>query len=328
MKRTRLIPRAAYTAAALFLVNALLIFAIYSILFYYFRLLGSLRFAFPEWVLVVLFAVFAGQLLVLSLVGALDDKRRWAMWLSVLPFIPLLTLGILPYADRNWLRYLFYGWGESADVPYTLGQLWILFYANLVAPVYMALGGVLLLSVICWPLKVFLGWGIVGQSGPEKARRRVSTLELILWLGLWSVLFFIVTLVRDAFGTGWFVAALIAVPVVLLAGLPVALACSGSLRWYVWLALPAYVLALSYGEAELSHLIAGLTPQGGAGMPLVYPLCFNATLASVVSVNLLVMRAFGLRLHAPLRYPGRQSEAASAVEGLSDSATGQQAVRR
>lgn len=233
------IPKAAMAVVVLFLVNSLLVLAEYSVLYFYFRSLGSLRFAFPEWVTVVRFGVLAGQLLVLSLVGALAQKRRWAMWLAVLPFIPLLTLGMLPDADRTWLHYLFFLPEESADVPFILGQLWILFYSNLVAPVYLSLGGVLLLSVICWPLKVLLGWGIVGPSGLENQSRRVSTWQLMLWLGLWSVLFFILTLVRDAFGTGWFVAALIAVPVVLLAGLPVALGCSGSLRWYVWLAMPA-----------------------------------------------------------------------------------------
>ena len=36
-------------------------------------------------------------------------------------------------------------------------------------------------------------------------------------------------------------------------------------------------------------------------LTIVYPLCLNSTIASVVAGNLMIMRAFGLRLHTPFR---------------------------
>jgi hypothetical protein len=166
----------------------------------------------------------------------------------------------------------------------------------------MMLAGILLLSVICWPVKVLFGWRINGGECAEPRPHRVSTSQLILWVGLWSTLFFTYTQARQIYGTNWLAAAWITVPAVLIVGFPVAILCAApQIRWYSWLAVVAYVPLLSYSECEMHHLTARLTPRGGAGIPLLYALCFNAAIATVVAANLIIMRAFGLRLHIPFR---------------------------
>ena len=315
----------------LFVANFLLILAQYAVLYGYHRSITNVRLAPPDWIGVVRYGTFAGQLFALSLVGALAYERRWIMWLSVLPFALLLNFAVMPDADRNWLRMLWYILDEfDRHAPYMSRQLLVLFYANLMAPLFMLLGGILVFSVLCWPVKVFFGWRLVRGTESPLVAGRVSTWQLMLWIGLWSALFFIYTQVRDFFGTDWLAAAGTAIPALVVCGFPVAWWCSGPrIRWYAWLAIPAYVLALSYGESELSHLISSVTPRGGGGIPLVYPLFLNATVAVVAAANLLIMRAFGVRLHMPLRRPRKAAvESPSLDKGSAVSATGSAAVRR
>jgi hypothetical protein len=125
----------------------------------------------------------------------------------------------------------------------------------------------------------------------------------MLWVGLWGALFFIFTQVREFYGTDWLAAAVIWIPALVVCGFPVAWWWSGlGIRWYGWLAVFAWVLILSYGESELSFFISSLNP-GQTGFPISYVLCFNATLAAVVTGNLMIMRAFGFRLIMPLWRP-------------------------
>jgi len=287
-------PKTVLLLLVLFATNALLVLATYPFLFAYYP-------SPPGWIYVVRAGIFAGQLFTLSLVGALAQTRRWLMWLLLLPFALILTLGFLPEADPNfWLLGQLPD--EFNDLPSICGRLLLLVLANFHAPMCMMLAGILLMSVIFWPAKVFFGWQLIGRGRGEFKAKRVSTLQLLLWIGLWSALFFIYTQVRMFYGTEWVVWASIAVPIVLIGALPVAICCACTQsRWYFYLAVPVYVLALSYGESELSYFIASLTPRGGTGITIVYPLCLNSTIASVVAGNLMIMRAFGLRLHTPFR---------------------------
>jgi hypothetical protein len=308
--------RTALLLLLLFIANALLALSTYPLLFDYHRS----RTAPPDWIGVLRMGAFAGQLFTVSLVGAMAEKRRWAMWLSVLPFAWILTLGILPDVDHNWIRLLVFLIDQFQNVPLVTVQLLVLFFAHLMAPLCMILAGILLLSVICWPVKVFCGWRLIDRDYSDPcANRRVSTWQLMLWIGLWGALFCIYTQVREYFGTNWVVAALISVPAVLIVGIPVAMLCAGPrIRWYTWLAIPVYVLGLSYAESELTYLVASVSAPGSAGIPLVYPLFFNGTVAVVVGGNLLIMREFGLRLHTPLRNVAKPPPARAATDSSAD----------
>ena len=297
-------PRTAALLLTLFGVNGLLVLAEYGVLYGYHLSITTVRVPPPDWIGIVRYGVFAGQLFTLSLLGALAQERRWAMWLSLLPFFALLTLAIMPDADRNWLRMLWYILDRfDRHVPYMCAQLSVLFFEHSIVPLCMLMAGILLLSVLCWPLKVYLGWGLAGRGSATADGGRVSTWQLMLWLGLWSVLFFIYTVVREFYGTEWLITAWLALSLVLVVGFPVALWCSGDrIRWYSWLAIPAYVLTLSYAESELSFLVASLN-RGQTGIPISYVLCINASLAAVAAENLMVVRAFGIRLVMPLWLP-------------------------
>jgi hypothetical protein len=312
--------RTALLLVVLFGANFLVILAQYAVLFVHHRSITTVRVPPPDWIGVVRYGTYAGQLFTLSLVGGMATGHRWIMWLCVLPFALLLNLLVMPEADRRWSGMLWYILEHfDRHTAYMSEQLLVLFYVNLMAPLFMLIGGILVLSVLCWPMKVFLGWRLVGGTENPPVVGRVSTWQMMLWIGLWSALFFISTQARDYYGTQWPSAAGFAVPVVLLVGFPVAVACSGQrIRWFVWLAILAYVLVLSYAESELSYLVASISPPGSAGIPLVYPLFLNGTIAAVVAANLLILRACGLRLHMPFRTPPRL---AAGVENCSATAS-------
>jgi hypothetical protein len=243
--------------------------------------------------------IFAGQLLMLCLVGALVEKRRWSMWLAVMPFAMLLSVAFLAFQMGSGIM-LFASFRDSGGAL----EMIILFAA--VVPSTLCYGGVLLASVLLWPLKVFAGWRAVWLDEPDGSIRTAPISHLMIWVGLWGALFLLATTLSEGFGTVAVIAGVMGLAIILVGGFPVTLLLSGG-RWTPPRhAVLVFIMLLSLVESELVYWIA--QPPGLTSITRVLPivLAFNGSLAGTIAYNCLLMSRRGLRLHMPLPWrPGK-----------------------
>jgi hypothetical protein len=248
----------------------------------------------------ITYGLFAGQLLTLCLVGSLVEKARWSMWLAVMPFALLLSVACLAFQIGPGIEFFVFG-----DIGGALAMI-ILFAA--VVPTALCYGGVLLASVLLWPLKVFSGWRAAWQDEPDRSIGKAPISHLMVWVGLWGAFFLLATTFSEGFGTAAVTAGTIGLAVILVGGLPVTLLLSGS-RWTKprGIAVLVFVLLLSFVESELVYWI--VRPPGLTSIARVLPfvLAFNGSLAGTIALNFFLLRHRGLRIHMPLPWWGRKA---------------------
>jgi hypothetical protein len=253
--------------------------------------------------------VFFGQSFVLALICALANRSRSALWLLSIPFAVLFAIGFL--ADEvsgSLLRLFAYRWSTGGRT-----VLVILVY-GLPLPLILTYFTMLVLSVALWPLKVFLGWHVAWDDDRPTVVRHASVLSLMMWVGLWAALLFLITRSVERFGASGVMAVLIGGSAVLLAGIPLACLFNRRGRWFVTFgATILFIAGLSYAESELTFWFDKLTANSGAWIPLGPVLCFNAALGSTVGLNCLVICWMGARMHMPLWRPKPQSVAANSA---------------
>ncbi|HUE69537.1 MAG TPA: hypothetical protein VMP01_01505 [Pirellulaceae bacterium] len=245
--------------------------------------------------------VFAGQLLMLCLVGALVEKARWSMWLAVMPFALLLSVAFLAFQMGPGV----YFFARMRDLG---GALEMIVLLAAVVPLTICYGGVLLLSILLWPLKVFSGWRAAWLDEPGDPVGKAPISHLMIWVGLWGALFLLATTLSEGFGSVAAIAGSLGLVLILVTGLPVALLLSSG-RGTLWqcTAAASFILLLSFVESELVYWIA--QPPGLTSLTRVLPivLAFNASLAGTIALNCHLMRRRGLRLHMPLPWWRRTS---------------------
>ncbi|HUE69538.1 MAG TPA: hypothetical protein VMP01_01510 [Pirellulaceae bacterium] len=246
----------------------------------------------------VTFGSFAGQLLMLSLVGALVEKARWSAWLAILPFAMVLAVGFVAFQVGPAL----FNVARTHNVD-ELRVLSVMIVVGSSLPIILCYGGVLLASVLLWPLKVLAGWRAAWHDDPIVSIRSAPISHLMLWIGLWAALFLLATSLAERFGEDGIFVALVGSALILFTGLPVAILLSGQeWTWLRWSVTVAYILLLSWGESELIYWL--LKPAGFTTVSrvLMVVLGFNAPLAAVIAMNCLMLRGVGLRLNMPLRW--------------------------
>lgn len=254
--------------------------------------------------------VFAGQLLMLCLVGALVEKTRWSMWLAVMPFALLLSVAFLAFQIGPGV----YFFARMRDPG---GALEMIVLLAAVVPLTICYGGVLLASVLLWPLKVFSGWRAAWLDEPDGSVGQAPISHLMIWVGLWGSLFLLATTLAEGFGTVAVIAGVVGLAVILVAGFPVTLLLSGG-RWtrLQGTAVVVFILLLSFVESELVYWIA--QPPGLTSIARVLPivLAFNASLAGAIALNCLLMSRRGLRLRMPLPWRRGKSPATAGSVAL------------
>ena len=251
--------------------------------------------------------IFAGQLLMLCLVGALVEKRRWSMWLAVMPFAMLLSLAFLAFQMGPGIPF-FIGFRNTG------GALEMIFLFTTVVPSTLCYGGVLLASVLLWPLKVFSGWRAAWLDEPDGSIRKAPISHLMIWVGLWGALFLLATTLSEDFGTGAVIAGGIGLAIILVCGFPVTLLLSGGRSTLPrGIAVLVFILLLSFVESELVYWVA--QPPGLTSLTRVFPivLAFNGSLAGTIALNCLLMSRRGLSLHMPLPWKRRKSPSPSSI---------------
>jgi len=245
--------------------------------------------------------LFAGQLLMLCLVGGLVENARWRMWVAVMPFALLLSVAFLAFQVGPGIEFF----AHFRDIGGALEMI-ILFAA--VVPTALCYGGVLLASVVLWPLKVFCGWRAAWQDEPDRSIGKVPISHLMMWVGLWGAFFLLATTLSEGFGTVAVIAGVIGFAIILVGGFPVTLLLSGG-RWTPprGIAILVFILLLSFVESELVYWI--VQPPGLSSIARILPmvLAFNGSLAGTIALNCLLLRHRGLRLHMPLPWWGRKS---------------------
>lgn len=258
--------------------------------------------------------IFAGQLVMLYLAGALVEKARWGMWLAVMPFALLLSVAFLAFQIGPGV----YFFARMRDPG---GALEMMFLLAAVVPMTLCYGGVLLASVVLWPLKVFSGWRAAWLDEPAASAGKAPISHLMMWVGLWGALFLLATTLAEGFGAIAVISGGIGLVLVLLAGFPVALLLSGDRSTSLQSsAVVAFIILLLFVESALIYWIA--RPPGLTSMTRVLPIVFvfNASLAGVVALNSILLRRRGLRLHTPLPWRRRKSPStAYAIATTADS---------
>lgn len=238
--------------------------------------------------------IFAGQLLMLCLVGALVEKTRWRMWLAVMPFAMLLSVAFLAFQMGPGIMLI----ASFRDLGGALEMI-ILFAA--VVPSTLCYGGVLLASLLLWPLKLFSGWRAAWLDEPGNSIRKAPISHLMIWVGLWGAFFLLATTLSEGFGAVAVIAGIIGLAVILVGGFPVALLLSGG-RWTPprAIAVLVFLLLFSLVESELAFWIA--QPPGLTSITRVLPIVlgFNGSLAGTIGLNFHLMSRRGLTLHMPL----------------------------
>jgi DMSO/TMAO reductase YedYZ heme-binding membrane subunit len=224
----------------------------------------------------------------LCLVGALVEKARWGMWLAVMPFALLLSVAFLALQIGPGV----YFFARLRDLG---GALEMIVLLSGVVPLTLCYGGVLLLSILLWPLKVFSGWRAGWSDEVEGFAGKAPISHLMMWVGLWGALFLLATTLAEGFGAVILIAGFVALVLVFITGFPVTILLSGD-RW-----TPLRRTALvSFIESELVYWVA--QPPGLTSITRVLPLvlAFNASLAGMIALNCHLMSRQGLRLHMPL----------------------------
>jgi hypothetical protein len=249
--------------------------------------------------------IFAGQLLMLCLVGGLVENARWRMWLAVMPFAILLSVALLAFQiGPGVLLFARFDPGGALEMI-------ILFAA--VVPTALCYGGVLLASVLLWPLKVFSGWRAAWLDEPDGSVGKAPISHLMIWVGLWGALFLLATTLSEGFGTVAVIAGVIGLAVILVGGFPATLILGGG-QWTPprGIAVLVFILLLSFVESELVYWI--VQPPGLTSITRVLPivLAFNGSLAGSIALNSHLMSRRGLRLHMPLWWmPGKSPSPSS-----------------
>jgi hypothetical protein len=210
------------------------------------------------------------------------------MWLAVMPFALLLSIAFLAFQIGPGIEYF----ARLRDMG---GALEMIFLFAAVVPTALCYGGVLLLSILLWPLKVFSGWRAGWSDDVDRSVRKVPISHLMMWVGLWGALFLLTTTLAEGFGAGTLAAGFLGLLLILVSGFPVAHLLSGD-RWTVLqlAVVAAFILLLSFVESGLIYGFALISRA------LVIVLAFNASLAGVIALNCVLMSRRGLRLHMPL----------------------------
>ena len=275
-------------------VNLLIVLVEHFVILLPYRGVGRLVIPPAEWKFCVIAGVFAGQMMAMSVVGALVERRRWQMWLVATPMGALLSAGWFLMESWNYLIRFH---------PSRAGflKLFAMYLEGLYLPTAFFLGGILVLSLLLWPFKVYCGWRITDGSAPFTPVRHISISTLMLWVALWAALFFLLTQLASQFGPAPVVPAVIGVVALLLGAMP-SLYAANRRKWvFISLLISISATALiSYAESESLFVISKVFGNGGSAIPLPPILTFNFSLALSVAINCLLLRIFGLRLHIPL----------------------------
>jgi hypothetical protein len=252
------------------------------------------RFANPflDWRCLSVLAITFAQLLMLAVITAFWDFKRSVRWLLILAILAaaglLFSAGFIVFLAPMQI---------DRGVPLWFAEILGLLGATAFAVVVtIGVTAVLLLHILLWAIRSFLGWQVHwNDEAPPAVKPHFTLWHLFVWVTLIAALLSVARALTANRTSAEITTSLLLWGVAaLLAGFPALILATRRSRLLVSsVALIGWLVLMSLGESELTFRIAKLYGSGVWIPSWLLGIC-NTAVAATVILHVLLLRWFGM----------------------------------